>query len=309
MNEARAVSTPPASQPLIWRSLLFVPANNGRFVEKAHTRGADGIILDLEDSVPAAERAAARQALAASVEQAGRGGGDILVRINSEPDESAADLDAAVVPGVRALLVPKVEQPDALRALARDVSRLEAERGIDAGSIRFVVLIESAAAVLHAEVIARADARIVAMELGGEDFALSTGMIPDAETLALPKQLVLYAARAAGVVPLGILGSIADYGDLQAYRATAERSRRFGFEGAACIHPSNVPVLNEVFTPDPSEVEHARLIVEAYRAAQRVGSGAVSVGGRMIDVPVVERAQNLLTRADAIRARDAAVIP
>ena len=295
-----------ASQPLIWRSLLFVPANNARFVEKAHTRGADGIILDLEDSVPVAERPRARAELGASIEQAGRGGGDMLVRINSQPDEAPADLDAAVVPGVRALLVPKVEQPETLRALSRDVSRLEAERGIETGSIRFVVLVESAAAVLNAEEIARADARIVAMELGGEDFALSTGMVPDAETLALPKQLVLYAARAARIVPLGILGSIADYGDVDAYRATALRSRRFGFEGAACIHPSNVPVLNEVFTPDPSEVEHARLIVDAYRAAQRAGSGAVSVDGRMIDVPVVERAENLLARADAIRAREVA---
>lgn len=303
------MSRQPASQPPIWRSLLFVPANNGRFVEKAHTRGADGIILDLEDSVPAAERAQARRKLGSSVEQVGRGGGDVLVRINSEPHEAAADLDAAVLPGVRALLVPKVERPDALRALSRDVARLEVERGIGAGSIRFVVLVESAVAVLHAEEIARADARIVAMELGGEDFALSTGMVPDAETLALPKQLVLYAARAAGVVPLGILGSIADYADLDAYRTTVQRSRRFGFEGAACIHPSNVPVLNEVFTPEPSEVEHARLIVAAYRSAQRAGSGAVSVDGKMIDVPVVERAEHLLARAEALRARDAAASP
>jgi citrate lyase subunit beta/citryl-CoA lyase len=143
------------------------------------------------------------------------------------------------------------------------------------------------------------------MELGGEDFALSTGMVPDSETLAVPKQMILYAARAAGLVPLGILGTIADYGDLDAYRATAERSRRFGFEGAACIHPSGVPILNEVFTPAPSEAAHARRIVDAYAEAQRAGSGAVSVDGKMVDVPVVERAKTLLARLEAIRAREA----
>ncbi len=300
------MSTRSPAEMLIWRSLLFVPANNGRFIERAHTRGADAIILDLEDSVPAGERPNARRTLMESAELAARGGADILVRINAEPRETAADLDAAVHPGVRALLVPKVEVPETLRALSVDVSRLEAQRGMAVGSMGFVVLVESAAGLLHAEAIARADARIVALELGGEDFALSTGMVPDAETLAVPKQMVLYAARAAGLMPLGILGSIADYADLDAYRATAERSRRFGFEGAACIHPSGVPILNEVFTPTAAQVEHARRLVDAYTDAQRAGSGAISVDGKMVDVPVVERAQNLLARLKAIRAREAA---
>ena len=215
-----------------------------------------------------------------------------------------ADLDVAVQPGVRGLLVPKVEDPDALRALSDLVARREAERGMPAGGVAFVVLVESPAGLLRAEAIARADPRTVAMELGGEDFALSAGMEPAAETLALPKQLVLYAARAAGIMPLGILDSIAHYGDPEAYRATAERSRRYGFEGAACIHPSNVPVLNGVFTPSAEEAEHARLVVEAYAEAERAGSGAIGVDGRMVDVPVVERARRLLARIEAIRARE-----
>jgi citrate lyase subunit beta/citryl-CoA lyase len=291
---------------LIWRSLLFVPANNGRFIERAHTRGADAIILDLEDSVPAHERPGARRTLMESAGLAARAGADVLVRINAEPEESAADLDAAVHAGVHALLVPKVEDPETLRALSADVSRLEAQRGMAVGSVRFVVLVESATGLLDAEAIARADTRNVALELGGEDFALSTGMVPDAETLALPKQMALYAARAAGLMPLGILGSIADYADLDAYRITAERSRRFGFEGAACIHPSSVPILNDVFTPSPAQAAHARRLVDAYADAQRAGSGAVSVDGRMVDVPVVERAQKVLARLEAIRARETA---
>ena len=109
---------------LIWRSLLFVPANNRRFIDKAHTRGADGIILDLEDSVPAGERPDARRGLMESAALAARSGADILVRINSQADESAADLDAAVHPGIRALLVPKVEDPEAPATLSNQVSRL-----------------------------------------------------------------------------------------------------------------------------------------------------------------------------------------
>ncbi|TDJ14444.1 MAG: CoA ester lyase [Gammaproteobacteria bacterium] len=291
---------------LIWRSLLFVPANNGRFIERAHTRGADAIILDLEDSVPAHERPDARRRLMESAGLAARAGADVLVRINAEPEESAADLDAAVHAGVDALLVPKVEDPETLRGLSADVALLEAQRGMAIGSVRFVVLVESPAGLLRAEAIARADTRNVALELGGEDFALSTGMVPDAETLALPKQMALYAARAAGLMPLGILGSIADYADLDAYRVTAERSRRFGFEGAACIHPSSVSILNDVFTPSPAQAAHARRLVDAYADARRAGSGAVSVDGKMVDVPVVERAQKLLARLAAIRARETA---
>jgi citrate lyase subunit beta/citryl-CoA lyase len=293
--------------PPIWRSLLFVPANNERFIDKAYTRGADGIILDLEDSVPAAERPQARRKLQESAALAARGGADVLVRINADADDARADLDAAVHAGVRALLVPKVDDAAHLRRLSEQVAALESARGLVAGSVGFVVLVESAVGLLNVASIASADPRILALELGGEDFALSTGMVPDPETLAVPKQMVLYAARAAGVIPLGILGSIADYADLDAYRVTAERSRRFGFEGAACIHPSGVPILNEVFTPGDAEAAHAQRIVDAYARAQEAGSGAVSIDGRMVDVPVVERAQKLLARLQAIRAREARV--
>jgi len=303
------MSSRSAAEDVIWRSLLFVPANNGRFIEKAHARGADGIILDLEDSVPAAERPQARRTLMASAALAARGGADILVRINADGHQSAADLDAAVHPGVRAVLVPKVEDPEALCALSGEVARLESERGMPAGGVGFVVLVESATGLLRAEALARAEPRTLALELGGEDFALSTGMVPDAETLAVPKQMILYAARAAGLIPLGILGSIADYADLDAYRITAERSLRFGFEGAACIHPSGVPILNAVFTPTDAQAAHAQRLVDAYAEAQRAGSGALSVDGKMIDVPVVERARKLLARLQAIRAREAAAHP
>lgn len=290
---------------LVWRSLLFVPANNKRFVDKAHARGADGIILDLEDSVPREERGEARASLAESVAAVGRGGADVLVRINSEPEECARDLEAAVTAGVHALMVPKVESAEGLREVSRQVEAIERARSLRVGAIRFMVLIESPAALLRAEEIGRAERRTVALDLGAEDFATAAGMVPEPDTLAVPKQLALLAARAAGLVPIGIMGTVAEYRDVEAYGELARRSRRFGFEGATCIHPGVVPVLNEAFTPSSDARDHARRVVDAYEEAQARGAGAISVDGKMIDVPVADRARRLLARCAIIDARAA----
>ncbi len=293
-----------AAAALVWRSLLYVPANNPRFVGKAHTRGADAIILDLEDSVPPAEKAAAREALPRSVAASGRGGADVLVRVNRPPRMALADVEAAVRAGADALWLSKTESPEHVRMLAEAVSEVERAGRRDPGSTRLVAVVESPAAWFRAAEIARADPRVVAMALGSEDFALEAGMTPDAETLHLPKQTVQLAARAAGIVPLGFIGTVADYADTEAFAETVRRSRRFGFEGAACVHPSGVPVLNAELTPAAEEVAGARRIVAAGEEAEGRGLGAVAVDGRMVDAPVVERARRLLARAAAVAEKD-----
>ncbi len=292
-----------SSPALVWRSQLYVPANNRRFIDKAATRRADAIILDLEDSVPPDERDGARERLEDSVQIVGERGADVTVRINSPDHEAEADLQAAVVAGVRGIFVTKVRDAGHIQAISRRVGELEAARGLDPGAICLVAMIENAAAYMQAYDIARADARIKAMILGGEDFALDMGMVPDSDTLAFPKQHIAIAARAAGVIPFGILGTVADYGDGDALREMAERSQRFGFEGASCIHPSVVPILNAAFTPGEAELDHARRAVAAYAEAVAAGTGAITVDGKMIDVPIVRRAQNLLTRFEAIQRR------
>jgi len=288
---------------VVWRSLLYVPANNRRFIAKAHSRGADGIILDLEDSVPAAERDKARAVLRESAKSVSRDGADVVVRINRPDAEAMRDLDAAVIPEVTALMLPKCDDAAHVRRLADKVAALEVERGITKGAVRFIVMVESPKALFRAEEIAAASPRNAAAVLGGEDFAAASGMVPDPETLYLPKLTVLFAARAANVVPLGMIGTVADYQDLDAVRATVRRSRKFGFEGASCIHPSVVPILNEEMAPSAAEVDLARRIVEAYRAAEDEGLGAIAVGGKMVDVPVAERAEALLRRHAAIASR------
>jgi citrate lyase subunit beta / citryl-CoA lyase len=289
----------------VWRSALYVPANVPRFIDGAHKRGADAIIVDLEDSVPLAERPAARRDLAATAENVARGGSDVIVRINRPWRQTMLDLEAAIAPRVKALAVTKVDSADHIRLIAEVVSELEAERGMAVGATQFIAMIETPAAWFKMPEIAQADKRIVALTLGGEDFALTMGMLPTAEALFMPKQQLAIAARAAGILPLGFIGTVADYKDLDAFRETVRRSRRLGFRGASVIHPSQIPILNEEFSPSADEVASARRIVAAYDEAVAAGRGSISVDGKMIDVPVVLRAQELLAIHEAIREREA----
>ena len=289
---------------LVWRSLLYVPANNPRFVEKAHTRGADALILDLEDSVPMTEKTAARDALSVSIASARQRGADVLVRINRPLRMALADMEAAIVAGADAIWVSKTESSEHIQMLSEVAAEVEREQGKLVGLTKFVVVVESPDAYFRAQEIGRADPRIVAMGLGSEDFALEAGMNPDAETLNVPKQTVQFAARAAGVMPLGFFGTVADYADTEGFAEIVRRSRRFGFEGAACVHPSGVAILNAELTPTTDEIAGAKRIMAAYETAESQGIGAITLDGKMVDVPIVERARRLLTRATAITIKD-----
>jgi len=289
----------------VWRSLLFVPVTAKRFVDGAARRGADAIILDLEDSVAASEKERARTMVPEVAEIVSRGGADVVVRINRPLRLAVRDIEAAIDPRVLALALPKVDSAEHVQLIAEIVEEVEAERGVAPGTTRLIAMVETAAAFFRIADIARAHRRLCALNLGAEDFATSAGISPDAEALSMPKQMAVFAARAAGIMPLGFIGSIAEFHDLDGFRSTIRRSRRFGFIGASVIHPSQVPILNEEFRPNPEEVDHARRVVAAYDKALAEGVGAVTVDGNMIDVPVVERAKLLLERETAIAAREA----
>jgi len=287
-----------------WRSLLFVPAIREKFVASAHTRGADAIILDLEDSVPEAEKERARCLVPAAAAQVGRAGADVLVRINRPWHQAVRDIEACVGPGVAALMCPKVESAEHLGVIAELLDAAESSRGLPHGHTRLVALVETAGAFFRLPEIARASPRLVALSLGAEDFALSVGMEPTGEALQMPKQAMIIAARAAGILPLGFMGTVAEIGDLEAFRALVRRSRTFGFAGATCVHPSQIPILNEEYGAAPAEVDRARRMIAAYEEAIAGGVGAVTFEGRMIDVPVVERARALLAFARRLEARE-----
>ena len=287
----------------VWRSLLFVPVIAKKFVDGAASRGADAIILDLEDSVPLAEKPRARALLQDAAEIVARAAADVLVRINRPLRHAIPDIEAAISPRVQAIALPKVESANHLRLLCEVIGEIEIERGMTPGSTKLLAMVETAEAFFEMPAIARAHPRVVALTLGAEDFSLSVGMLPEAEGLLFPKQQMIIAARSAGILPLGFLGTVADFRDLTAFRATIQRSRRLGFLGAACVHPSQIPILNEEYAPQADDVAHAERVVAAYEKATAQGVGAITVDGKMIDVPVVERAQALLARHRAIEAR------
>lgn len=289
--------------PPVWRSILYVPGNVPKFIDKAHERGADCVLVDLEDSVQPAQKAEARAMLPETMKKVARGGADVAVRINRPMRQAIPDLEAAVRPGLSTLFVTKTEGVQHLRLLDEVVTELERERGMPVGGVGFAAMIEHPRALTELNDIAERGPRVIAMMLGGEDFALETGSVPGDETLELPKRMVAFAAQAHGVSMIGILGTVADYSDPAAYRKCAERARRFGFSGGTCIHPGLVATLNEAFTPTADEVAQARKLIAADEKAAAEGRGSFSVDGKMIDIPVIDRARRLIQRHEAIDRR------
>ncbi len=284
-----------------WRSLLFVPANQDRFIDGAVKRNADAYVLDLEDSVPLSEKAATRNGLGDAVSRLGSSGLEVLVRINRPWRLAIRDIEASVSDGVSALALPKVPDPGYVCAVSEILEELEAERGLDLGHTRLVVMIETPQAYFQAREIASASSRVVGMTLGQEDFALETGMLPEPEGLFTPAVQIMLAARAAGVLPLGFVGSIAEYRDEEKFRSRIRQARRLGFVGSFCIHPLQVNVLNEEMMPTEGELTRARAIVAAYDEAKGQGRGSIEFEGKMLDEPIVRRATQLLTLAERLQ--------
>ncbi|MBX6745717.1 MAG: CoA ester lyase, partial [Acetobacteraceae bacterium] len=237
-----------------WRSLLFVPAIAERFVAKAHTRGADVIILDLEDSVPPAEKEAARAALPGAAAQVGQGGAEVCVRINRPLELAVPDIAAAVMPAVTALMLPKVMGPEHVKLLSEVVTAREQALGLPLGHTRFIAIVETPQALPHLAAIAGADPRVVALGLGVEDLSTELEAVPGADLLYHFGMMVVAAARGAGILPFGSIGPFADFRDLEGYRESLRRSRRLGFACTACIHPLHVPIINEEYGPSAEEV-------------------------------------------------------
>lgn len=284
------------SKPPTWRSLLFVPTTAERFVAKAHARGADVVILDLEDSIAPAEKQAARAALAGAAARVGQGGAEVCVRINRPLEMAVPDIAAAVRPEVTALMLPKVMGPEHVRLLSEVVAAREAALGLPIGHTRFIGVVETPQALPQLAAIAGADPRMAALGVGAEDLATELEGVPGADLLYHFGMMVVAAARGAGILPMGSVGAFADFNDLEGYRESLKRSRRLGFACTACIHPLHVPIINEEYGPAPAEVERARRLIATFEEGLARGQGAIAFEGAMIDLPVVERARRLLAR-------------
>ena len=279
-----------------WRSLLFVPVTSERFVSKAHTRGADAIILDLEDSILPAHKAAARAALPAAVPRVAEGGADVVVRINRPIDLAVADIahvrharrrrpHAAESHGSRAC-PPARGTRDGARSSTRDADRPHALPRPDR--------VTGGAAASLRDRGRTADGRNVGWRRGHGDRTRRHSLGRQHVRLCHARP---GGARAAGILPMGSMGQLAKIDDLNSYRAGLRRGRALGFTTAACIHPAHVPIINEEYGASAAELDRARRLIAAFDAAAADGAGAVAFEGSMIDLPVVIRAQRLLERA------------
>ncbi len=284
---------------------MYVPVNVEKYVDKAHARGADCIQLDLEDSVPASQKDAARKLVPAAAQRVRRGGGDVVVRINSPYEVTVKDLDASICGEVDGIAITKAQGAEHVKRIDDLISELELKRGLRPGHTRLIAMVETPAAFFQMPAIAQSSARLVAMNIGGEDFALENGMEPTEETLLMPKQQMIFAARSGGLMPLGFIASVAAFGDWDAFGSMVRRSRQFGFMGAGCIHPGQVPIVNREYSPSAEEAAFARRVIEENDKAEAGGRASFAIDGKMIDVPVVERARRLLARLAAIEAREA----
>src|SRR5829696_3219919 len=295
----------PARQ-MVRRSSLIMPVNVPAFVEKAHLRGADAICLDLEDSVPPREKERARTLVKDAIPKVARGGADVTVRINRPWELGHDDLDAVIWPGLSGIAYPKPETVEELQRTDEEIGRLERARGIPEGTVKITTSIESVAGFFNARALAHATPRLIAIGQGSEDFTLDLEIEPTPGGLELfyPKLFMVLLAREAGLYPMGTMRGVADFRDLDGYREAVRQAASVGYRGASCIHPGQVPILNEGFSPAAEQVEYARRVIDVYEEAEAEGRASVALDGKMIDIPVVVRAQRLVARAERIAAME-----
>ena len=290
------------NQPL--RSFLFAPGNHARRVEKALSLDADAVILDLEDAVATAEKPATRALVAAALQQTRRG--RLYVRVNAVDSEFCyGDLVAVVRPGLDGVILPKVESAAGLATIDWLLAQLERERGLMPGGIDLIPIIETARGLDRLGAILAAGTRVRRVAFGAGDFTLDVNMAwsRDEAELAQARAAIVVASRAAGIeAPLDTVW--VDLPDRDGLEASSRTALGFGFQGKMCIHPDQIAVVNRVFTPSEAEIAFAERVAAAFAKAEAEGSAAIQLDGKFIDYPIVYRAQRVLQRIAAIRARE-----
>lgn len=291
------------TEPFIWRSLLFVPAVSDRFIDSALRQPADALQIDLEDSVAPDQKALARERLPAIADRFAQAGYDVTVRVNHPWRLLMRDLEASVRASVRAVSLPKVPDAAHVRAVAQVLGDCEREQGLPIGHTRIIAMVEDAEGLHNMADIAAAHPRLYGMIVGSEDLSASLHMVPDEDALYVPNVMGVAACRRAGIEPIGFIGSIAEFADQDAFRARIRRARKLGFSGCFCIHPKQVVIANEEFSPQPDELEHARGLVAEFERQVAAGHAAHTYKGKMVDLPIVERARQMIARQAAIERR------
>lgn len=282
------------------RTMMFVPGNNPAMVKDAGIYGADSIMLDLEDAVSLTEKDAARMLVYNAIKTVDFGGAEIVVRINGQDtpfyDE---DVKAMVKAGVDVIRLPKTESAAMIQKLVKDMEKAEDEYGVEKGSIGVMAAIESAKGVLNAPAIATSTPLMMGLAVSGEDYTadMHTHRYPDGRELEFARNMVLQAARAADVYAFDTVFS--NMNDPEGFYRETNYIYELGYDGKSLVNPRQIPMVNKVFNPTKDEIENAQAVQNAIREAKAKGSGVISMNGKMVDKPVVEKANRVLETAKA----------
>lgn len=288
------------------RSLLYIPGNNPGMIQNCAIYGADGVLLDLEDSISLSEKDSARKLVKHALLSLDFGSVERVVRINGRDTPFfGPDLREIVPARPDAVRIPKIDSPEDILAADEIITSLEEEYGMEPGSVRIHAMLETARAIVNAPAIAASSSRILELTIGGQDLAADMGITITREGLEMlyAKSAVILAAKAFGLLAFDTVYT--DINDLDGLREAAAQSVALGFSGKAAIHPSQIAVIHEAFTPPEKEVRRAERIVRAAQEAEARHLGVVAVDGRMVDAPVVAQARRVLELARAAQGTEA----
>ncbi|HEP1545600.1 citrate lyase beta chain / citryl-CoA lyase subunit [Streptococcus pyogenes] len=281
------------------RTMMFVPGANAAMLRDAPLFGADSIMFDLEDSVSLKEKDTSRALVHFALKTFDYSSVETVVRVNGLDSCGALDIEAVVLAGVNVIRLPKTETAQDIVDVEAVIERVERENGIEVGRTRMMAAIESAEGVLNARDIAKASKRLIGIALGAEDYVtnMKTRRYPDGQELFFARSMILHAARAAGIAAIDTVYS--DVNNTEGFQNEVRMIKQLGFDGKSVINPRQIPLVNEIYTPTKKEIDHAKQVIWAIREAESKGSGVISLNGKMVDKPIVERAERVIALATA----------
>ncbi|HER7592771.1 TPA: citrate (pro-3S)-lyase subunit beta [Streptococcus pyogenes] len=281
------------------RTMIFVPGANAAMLRDAPLFGADSVMFDLEDSVSLKEKDTSRTLVHFALKTFDYSSVETVVRVNGLDSCGALDIEAVVLAGVNVIRLPKTETAQDIVDVEAVIERVERENSIEVGRTRMMAAIESAEGVLNAREIAKASKRLIGIALGAEDYVtnMKTRRYPDGQELFFARSMILHAARAAGIAAIDTVYS--DVNNTEGFQNEVRMIKQLGFDGKSVINPRQIPLVNEIYTPTEKEIDHAKQVIWAIREAESKGSGVISLNGKMVDKPIVERAERVIALATA----------
>ncbi|CAI3273811.1 citrate (pro-3S)-lyase subunit beta [Enterococcus cecorum] len=283
------------------RTMMFVPGANAAMLRDAALYGADSIMFDLEDAVSLKEKDSARALVHFALKTFDYSNVETVVRINSLDSYGKQDIEAMVLAGVNVIRLPKTENKQDIIDVDNEITRVEEENGLLVGTTKMMAAIESAEGILNVREIATASKRLIGIALGAEDYVtnLKTKRYPDGQELFFARSMILHAARAAGIAAIDTVYS--DVENVEGFKEEVQRIKQLGFDGKSVINPRQIPIVNAIYAPTSKEIQQAKEVIWAIREAEEKGSGVISLNGKMVDKPIVERAQRVIALAKAAK--------